>query len=123
VKVRLKEQVQPAARDVPQLFGGAKSPPALMPLIDTALAVPLLIVALCGALVVFSVWLPKVNELGDTVKLPPPPPLPTVMVMVCEKKTPVLSQARTVIRCAPAAMASDVSMEFEVPENCATPST
>ena len=66
VKVTFNVHVDPAATPLPQLSVSAKSPPAEIPVICKG-AVPLLErVTVCGALVVPTLWLPKVRLVGES---------------------------------------------------------
>lgn len=81
VKVTVMVQLPPAAPPVPQLFVWAKLPVATM--LEIVSLAPVLLVSLItfAALVVFTVWLPKLKLVGDsaTVLVAPVP----VMVTVC----------------------------------------
>jgi hypothetical protein len=76
VNVTLMVQFPPAARELPQLLVSAKSPLAMMLLI-VRVALPVLeSVTVCAALVVPTVWLEKVSELGETLATGAGPEVP-----------------------------------------------
>jgi len=99
-KVTLMLQVAPPARELPQLLVRVKSPVTCMLLMLAALLLVLLSVTTLLGLLEPTVWLAKVNEEGDTVRLPAP--LDTVMLRTCEHE-PAASQAFTVTRWVPLA--------------------
>ena len=65
VKVTLIVQLALVATELPQVLLWAKSPLAAMLVIESAAFPVLLSVTLCGALVVFTAWAPKVRLVGE----------------------------------------------------------